>query len=253
MVKFITVGCDFFFNALGFGAHDGKQGYNFQLFLCLLNVILSTWPLVCYVIYTSDIHVVLWLGNVPQYVNLAVPILLVCLNIGVNMFQCMHFSGPCARIGCFCLFLVLGAILVAMGGFVFAMAEAKAAELLNKCGTTPLPRKIEGTWIKLNKFYEKCDPTRKKDIVTCEGYSEAFPNRVFVDYLEELEYTFDCVGFCKFWAKPIFNADANPATRCASAVGTHLQTVSFSVGMPTAVLGLIFIVIGVLLSGYDHL
>lgn len=253
MVKYITIGCDFFFNTLGFGAHEGKNAYNFQLFLCLMNVTLSAWPIVCYIIYTSDIHVVLWLGSTPQYVNLMVPLVLLVLNIGVNVFQMCHYTGQCARVGCFTLFLVLGALLLAAGGFVFVQAEAKAAELIDACGSTPLPRKIELEWQKLNRFYQECSPERKVDIVQCPGFSKQFPNRVFVDYIESLEYEFNCVGFCKFWAKPLFNQNADLATRCATSIGEHVGSIAWSVGAPTAAIGVALVTIGSLLSGYDHL
>merc|ERR1719235_1088318 len=107
------------------------------------------------------------------------------------------------------------------------------------------------TWRKLNMFYDRCDKTRVKDIVQCPGYTRAFPNRVFVDYLEELEYEFNCVGFCSFLAKPIFNRQSELGNRCASKLGKHVEGISLMVGMPTAQLGGILITIGVCLSGYE--
>jgi len=253
MVKLINNACDFVFNQLGFGAHDGKQAYNFQLFLCLLNICLSAWPLMCYLLYSTDMHIVFWLGNVPQYVNLLVPVILVCLNIGVNVFQCCHYQAHCARVGCFVLFTVLGAILLGAGMYVMMIAEQKAVELIHHCGTDPMARKLENEWQNLNMFYSSCDPTRKVDITQCGGFSEAFPNRVFTNYLEQIEYEFGCVGFCEFWAKPLFNHEADLAVRCASALGEHVGAIAVTVGTPTAIMGASLVYIGVLLSGYDHL
>lgn len=253
MVKIINDVCDFFFNFLGFGAHAGKQVYNFQLFLCFVNISLSAWPLICYLLYSTDMHIVFWLGNTPQYVNLMVPVVLVCLNIGVNVFQCMSFQAQCARIGCFLLFLILGGALVGAGMYVIMISEGKAAELIHHCGTDPMARKLENEWQNLNVFYSNCDPRRKVDITQCPGFSEAFPNRVFTNYLEQIEYEFSCVGFCEFWAKPLFNHQADLATRCASALGNHVGALAVTIGTPTAAMGGVFIFIGVLLSGYDHL
>lgn len=251
MGKYVNEGCDFFFNYLNVGAQ--KNSFNFQLFLCLLNVVLSLWPLICYVLYSTDVHVVFWLGPTPQYINLMVPVCLVCLNIGVNCFQCCHFRAKCAKIGCFTMFLLLGSILVGAGLFATTIAETKSAELIQNCGSSALARRLDAEWRKLNAFYVRCDPTRKKDIVTCGGFSKAFPNRVFVNYLESLEYEFDCVGFCKFWAQPIFNLDADLAIRCASALGEHVGAVAWTVGTPTAILGASLIYIGVILANYDHI
>jgi len=252
MVKIINQFCDFFFNFLGFGAHSGKA-YNFQLFLCLLNVVLSAWPLVCYLLYSSDVHIVFWLGAVPGYVNLMVPLVLVCLNIGVNVFQCCEFRAQCARIGCFILFAVLGAILLGAGFYVTMIAEKKAEELIHHCPTDPMARKIEAEWQRLNAFYTGCDPKRNVAITQCPGFTETFPNRVFVNYIESIEYEFSCVGFCQFWAKPLFNSDSDLAIRCASALGEHVGEIAATIGFPTTCMGAALISIGVILSGYEHL
>lgn len=247
------MGCDYIFNFLGFGAHEGKAVYNFQLFLCLLNIVLSAWPMICYFMYSTDVHIVFWLGAIPQYVNLMVPIVLIALNIGVNVFQCCSFQAHCARLGCFMLFLVLGSILAGAGLFVFSLATSKETELIHHCGTDPVARKLENEWQSLNAFYMACDPTRKLPITNCPGYSETFPNRVFANYLESIEYEFDCVGFCEFWAKPLYNHQSDLAKRCATQLGKHVGSVGDTIGVPTAIMGLSFITIGVLLSLYEHL
>lgn len=251
MVKVINNMCDLFFNYLNIGAHSGGQ--QFQLFLCLMNIALSAWPLMCYILYTTDVHIVFWIGEVPQYVNLLVPASLLLLNLGVNFFTLVHVSANNARIGCFSLFLVLGSIMLGAGLYVTMIASSTSAELTQECGKTPLTAKVEGEWQRLNKFYEDCDPQRKKVVTQCSGFSKEFPNRVFINYLEELEYEFDCVGFCKFWAKPIFNSGSELGNRCASAIGEHVASIEFMVGTPTSVVGAGLLYIGLLLAGYDHL
>jgi len=252
MVKIVTTICDAVFNSVGFGAHENVL--QFQGFLCLLNILLSSWPLICYFVYSTDFHVVFWLGPVPQYVNLMVPLCMLTLNIGVNYFGFWHKAmANTARVSCFLLFFIVGAALLGAGLYVVTIAEAKAHELTSKCGETPITAKLDGEWARLNAFYEACDPSRQKEITQCPGYSDTFPNRVYVNYLESLEYEFQCVGFCQFWAKPIFSDDAELGKRCASILGKHVGAVSGMVGFPTAIQGAIMITIGICLSGYDHL
>lgn len=253
MVKIVNQICDYLFNEiLGFGAHDNV--YQFQGFLCLMNILLSSWPILCYFIYSTDFHVVFWLGPVPQYVNLMVPVCLLCLNLGVNYFGFFNKSmAHTARLSCFLLFLIIGSVLLGAGLYVVTIAEQAANELIAECGQTTLTAKLDGEWARLNAFYDACDPTRKKEITQCPGFSETFPNRVYINYLEQLEYEFQCVGFCQFWAKPIFSEDAELGKRCASTLGKHVGAVSAMVGFPTAIQGAAMILIGICLSGYEHL
>jgi len=249
--KLINRFCDSFFNYLGFGAH--KNVYQFQGFLCLLNILLSAWPLLCYFLYSTDFHIVFWLGPVPQYVNLIVPLCMLLLNLGVQYFGIFSNMAHTARITCFLMFLIIGSILLGAGLYVVTLAEGTATELTSKCGQTPLTAKLDSEWGRLNAFYEACDPKRQLMITQCPGYSETFPNRVYVNYLESLEYEFDCVGFCQFWAKPIFSSEAELGKRCASTLGKHVGAVSVMVGFPTAIQGAAMITIGLCLSGYQHL
>lgn len=252
MVKIVNTICDTFFNYLGFGAHENM--YQFQGFICLMNILLSAWPLLCYFVYSTDFHVVFWLGPVPQYVNLLVPVCMVCLNLGVNYFGFFNKSmAHTARISCFLLFLIIGAVLLGAGLYVVTIAEAAAVELTVECGQTPVTAKLDNEWARLNAFYEACDPKRQKEVTQCPGFSDTFPNRVYVNYLEQLEYEFECVGFCQFWSKPIFTDDAQLGQRCASSVGKHVGAVGAMVGLPTAIMGAAFITIGICLSSYDHL
>lgn len=252
MVKFVTEICDTLFNSMGFGVHDNV--YQFQGFLCLLNIILSAWPLLCYFIYSTDIHIVFWLGPVPQYVNLMVPVCMLTLNLGVNYFGVFNKQrAGDARCGCFLLFVLVGSALLGGGLYVVMIAEGAATDLTTNCGQTALTGKLDSEWARLNAFYEACDPKRQVEVTQCRGFSKTFPNRVYVNYLESLEYEFDCVGFCQFWAKPIFADDAQLGTRCATVLGQHVGTVSGLVGFPTAIQGAIMIGIGICLSGYDHL
>ena len=116
-----------------------------------------------------------------------------------------------------------------------------------------MTRKLENQWQQLNTFYEDCDPKRKKAVTQCGGFSEEFPNRLFVNYLESLELDFECVGFCKFWAKPIFDNDIEPGLRCATALGKHVRTIAGTVGFPTVCCGGALNIVGIMLAFYEHL
>jgi len=251
MVKYIDETCDFFFNYLNFGAHN--KPLNFQLFLLFLNVVLSAWPLTCYMLYSTDIHIVFWLGELPQYVNLAVPLSLCCLNLGLNFFQCFVSRAKNARIGCFSLFMALGVGLLVVGMYVGAVAEQKAKEIEDECGSVGPSVALEQQWQKVDSFYNACDVQRKRPVTACANYGLVFPDRIYLEYLEQLEYDFECTGMCKFWARPVFNQASKESMRCATEISRHIREVEMMVASPTAFLGLGLITIGVCLSGYDHL
>jgi len=244
--------CDSFFNQMGFGAH--KNQYQFQMFLCLVNILQSAWPLLCYFMYTSDIHIIFWLGPVPQYINLGVPLCGIVLNCMVTFFRfAPGMQAHDARVGCFSVFIILGAALIGAGFYVSSLTDQKKNELLHQCGETPMTARLDGEWQKMNTFYGNCDPERKKPITACPGFSAEFPNRVFINYLESLELEFGCTGFCRFWAKPIFEPEAEQGLRCATALAHHIEPVSFSVGWMTSIQGGLLVLVGLMLADYDHL
>jgi len=63
----------------------------------------------------------------------------------------------------------------------------------------------------------------------------------------------DCVGFCEYYARPLFNKNADESSRCASQIGRRVETVAASVGFPTLVLGGLLFAFGLSLCLYDHL
>lgn len=252
-MKIVNTTCDFFFNYFDFGAN--KNHLQLQGFICLLNILLSAWPLVCYILYTSDIHVVFWMGNGPQAVNLAVPVCLLLLNLWVQYFVlCGHTASPdCARVGCTTIFICMGALFVGGGAYVFLNGQGVHAELSGSCGMTPRTARLDAEWNKLNAFYENCDPNREKPVAECRGFGKAFPRRVLVEYLQEMEFDFDCVGFCKYMAKPIFNRGSDVGKRCANEVALHAANVGQLVGAPTMGLGAGLLVLGACFGGYENL
>lgn len=275
LVKNITHGLDTFFEWLGLGAH--KNPCVFQGFVCILNLLLSIHPLICHVSVLQSIHVVFWLGKGPMYINLATPALFFLLNIGVFIFQAAAGQGSCwasdkkkktnvperaglkaahTQMGCFLLFLVLGSILIGFGSYVLKVSEDTAQELIHSCGSTPMTMRLEQEWGKLEHFFSVCARHMRRVpeyVQQCPYYGRTFPDRVFANYLEDLEADFNCVGFCKFWAKPLFNPDADRGVRCATALGDHLVEAGMFVGVPPIIVGCIFVILGICLRGYDNL
>jgi hypothetical protein len=245
--------CDGVFEFLNFGAH--KNQYQFQLFLCLLNILFSVWPLLCFFLYTADIHVVFWLGSTPQYVNLAVPLVLLVLNICITIFRYTPTSQEKigAQLSCFLIFLLVGSVLVGAGSYVFMITDLRATELTHHCGEKLMTRRLESEWASLNSFYGDCDPKRENAVDQCEGFEDNFPDQTFANYLEALELEFGCTGFCRFWAKPLFNQASESAQRCASSVAEHIYSTAYTVGAATMGLGATLILVGVCLGRYDHL
>jgi len=245
--------CDCVFDFLNFGAH--KNQYQFQLFLCLLNIVLSVWPLLCFFLYTADIHVLFWLGMTPQYVNLGVPLVLLVLNLCITVFRFTPGSQGAvgSKISCFMIFLIVGSVLMGAGAYVWMITDMRATELIHHCGEKPMTSRLESEWSKLNSFYGECDPKRLKGVNQCPGFEDSFPDQTLANYLEALELEFGCTGFCRFWAKPLFNKASESAHRCASSVAEHIYTTAYSVGAATMGLGSALILIGVCLGRYDHL
>lgn len=131
MVKLINRTCDVFFNYFQFGAH--KNSGRLQIFLCFLNVFFSIWPLTCWFLYSKDIHVVYWLGKLPQWTNLSVPFSLLALNLGVNYFQCFTVRAKAARAGCVSLFVVLGLFLIVLGMLNMIEAQVRIRGEVRMC------------------------------------------------------------------------------------------------------------------------
>lgn len=243
---------DAIFSCLGIGAH--RDPTKLQLFICLLNLIFSILPTVMYIWVSVNIHVIFWLGMAPQYANLCVPISLCFLNLGTIVVK--HFAkARQSKIWCFILFLTLGSIMLGVGLYVMFLAWNVSSDLIHQCGASTLTAQLESEWQQLNAFYQQCYAMqgRLQLIEQCPGFAQTFPNRVFANYLEDIEYDYNCVGFCQFWSQPLFNMDADRKKRCATAIGEEMDFIGNIVGAPTMVVGAFVVTMGICLSLYDHL
>lgn len=253
MVKFVSWVLDKVFDVLGFGAHHNQA--KMQLFLCLINILFSLLPVIMYIYLSVNIHVIFWLGMAPQYANIVVPICLCFLNFGSLAVKSMEWKTKFTRLGCFILFQTLGSIMLSQGIWVMILSYNVSTDLIHNCGASTLTAQLESEWQRLNAFYQSCTVTQGKSMMIeqCPGFAQAFPNRVFANYLEDIEYDYNCVGFCQFWAQPLFNMEADRHIRCSTAIGEEMEFIGKMVGFPTLAVGALTVTTGVCLALYDHL
>jgi hypothetical protein len=218
-----------------------------------LAALVSIQPVLCWSIYSRDIHVLFWLGQAPTYGLLLVPI--VCFGIvflapSVKLFK-LKFRGT--RIFCVALWTISGLILLGAGLYVTMEVMTVGTRLLHKCGNDPLSKELEDQWQQLDTFYKECDPRRVKPITGCKGFGAKFREGEFVNYIDEVELQFGSTGFCEFSAKPVFDKHSDPSLRCATALGTYLESLALTVGVYVAGVGGAILAVGVCMAGYDHL
>jgi hypothetical protein len=252
-MKLVTRILDQLFTVLNLRAQENTA--YLQMLICLINCVFSIFPIVMYFVFSNNIHVMFWLGMAPQYANLSVPISLCFLNVGVNVITTLRLQTKTSQKLCFVLFLLLGSVNIGAGAWVLLEAGRVEQDLIHECGSTTLTARIEADWQRLSQFYATCQATAGKAIFIqeCPNFVSTFPNRVYVNYIEDVEIDYSCVGFCQFWAQPIFNLDADRGLRCATALGEEMNNVGNKVGIPTMIIGIVIGTWGVCLLLYDHL
>lgn len=252
-MQLVTRILDKVFTCLDLRAQEGM--FRVQVFICLVNILFSIVPIILYFVYSNNIHVMFWMGSAPQYANLTMPLSLVFLNLGVNFVTQLRLKGVAAQRTCFILFVMLGCVNMGAGLWVLLEARRVSEDLIGQCGSTTLTARIEAEWQRLSAFYASCQVNAGKMIYIqeCPGFAATFPNRVYVNYIEDVEIDYSCVGFCQFWAQPIFNLDSDRGLRCATALGNEMKSVGNIIGMPTLLIGAMIVTWGICLALYDHL
>jgi len=252
-VQLVTRVLDKVFTFLNLKAQDST--FKLQMLICFINLIFSIYPIVMYFVYSNNIHVMFWMGDLPQWANMTVPMSLCGLNVGVNLVSNLKLETKRAQRVCFILFVALGCINTGAGAWVLVEANRVSEELIHNCGSTTLTARIEAEWQRLSQFYAACQVNAGKMIYIqeCPGFAAAFPNRVYVNYIEDVEIDYSCVGFCQFWAQPIFNLDSDRGLRCATALGEEMKSVGNIIGWPTLAIGATIVTWGICLALYDHL
>jgi hypothetical protein len=250
--RLITKTYDFIFEVLQI--HPQANFGQAFVFGIAVAAAVSAYPVLCWSIYSKDLHILFWLGQAPTYGLLAVPATCVLLLILGPMVKCCKMRYRSTKMFCTAIWLVAGLALLGIGFYVTFEVLNVSNRLIRRCGEDPLSKELDVLWTRLDKFYEKCNPDRRKPISSCKGYGNTFRgDDEFLTYLEDVELEFGCTGFCEFWAKPLFDKHSDTALRCATSLGQHLNTLAMTVGMPVIIFGGAMLTVGICMGGYDHL
>lgn len=256
MVQFITRQLDAFFKYFeSFGSHKGSV-WSTQLFLLMINLILSIYPIICYFTLSSTVHVLFWMGDAPRFVNLAVPLVLLVFNVIVMHFRCVSTPMKNVQAVLFTTLLAIGAILLGLGAYTLVLSTAASEDLTQACGSTSQTAQLQAETKRLADFLEECQNQHGavQSVQMCPGFAQTFPNTVYVEYIAKMENDFGCAGFCDYWAEPLFNKEgAEKGLRCATALGEEMESVGTFVGIPTMSYGVLIMGVGLCIAGYDHL
>lgn len=230
--------------------------FNVHLFLILVNVMFSSYPLIAYFQLKRDIHVAFWLGESITMVPLCVPLLLLVLNFGVLGIQCSKPRAPAVKIMCFWALLFSGVVLLAAGAFVWVQCRQVARNLSYHCGQDKLSAAVQEEWLSLVHFYQACmkiPGIRVDFIVQCPNFEQEFSANPLAEYIEDMEFEYSCMGFCEHWPRALFNMDSVHDYRCATAIANMARSVSLMAAVPIIFVGGVLLTVGTLLSHYDHI
>uniref|UniRef100_A0A7S1S6U4 Tetraspanin n=1 Tax=Alexandrium catenella TaxID=2925 RepID=A0A7S1S6U4_ALECA len=250
----LTEAIDHIVDSFDFGSRTGCA-----LFLAVLLVValMSAQPLFVFFQLRGNVHVEFWLGPVPIWLNLAVPICLCEMFLILLCLNCRQ-SPHCIKGTILCWFAANGAALVGYGIYAVAHSRMVADELTSDCGGGDFTARIQAEWDRLHAFHEDCKKREgSKDIFVqqCPGFAqmEAVPHDLYVTYIEEMESDYNCQGFCQSDKKALFNTESYEGDSCSSAVARHLREVGYEVGIPMIVIGIFAASLGVCLQQYRHL
>lgn len=237
-----------------------------QLFLLMCNLVISIYPLITYFTLSSTVHVEFWLGDTPKYANIAVPVLFLLINVVIGYIKCTRLNPRSVQVLLVSVLLFIGPLWVAIGVYVTVSSLGVADDLENACGTTSMTAVLQVETDRLNTFYAWCKSQYPMlhNIQQCPGFAQTFPTPVYVEYIAAMENDYGCAGFC-YDAKPIFNPDSEntywrkihnaiggPLT-CADAIGEEMAAVASTVGTGTAFMGVLVILSGLCMAGYEHI
>mmetsp|Transcript_18882 Transcript_18882/g.49095 ORF Transcript_18882/g.49095 Transcript_18882/m.49095 type:complete len:274 (-) Transcript_18882:195-1016(-) len=265
----VTQLLDFFFDEvhllfvhLGLRKHgENNSASDFYVLFLTLTALLSFVPLVCFYTLSQDPHVVHWLGTEPQYVNLAVPVLLVVLVASMPFLKYLHTRRETVRVAVLILFLGASAAMIVSAVHLLHSSRAVSNQLVFHCGQRgSMSALLESEWRVLDQFHRTCVESvgnQSLHVQNCPGFVGLLtvPGRAeTVAYLHSAEETLHCAGFCHFWASPLFTSgQALAGRRCASELGAEVGHAGALAALPTAFTGLVLLVVGAGLAGYENL
>jgi len=235
----------------------------FGLWLCFLNV-----------------HVRFWLGDLPIMclVPCSVAVALLSFVLLYQIYLSSHrrmqqeekakimmhlvdkdFSMRLSRHTLRLLFVIIVASCSAsavLGYFVAVSGHEVFVSLTKECGKSGNTKSIQNMHKKLEDFRQSHKCSADKSLDTCKGYSKVFVSPApFASYLKVLELEKDCGGFCSYEA-PLFNVSPDSSVKqeaCAKKIGRRLLSITYVIGVPAMVGGVLFGMLGCLLYSYDGL
>lgn len=219
--------------------------------------LLAIYPLVCYFSLAGNVHVAFWMGAVPELVCIASPAALLSLGFVAPVLDCTRSNPVSVKAILIATFVGVGSVVMLAGLYVVQLGLLVSHDLISSCGSAALTQQVEAEWDRLSTFREACaEQQGEKEIYVqqCAGFDQMQqpPHAIFVDYIEELEEEYDCQGFCRFWARPLF-AGEEGGRRCASVLGEEMHNLAYMVGFPVAAVGILAAGLGAMLAHYDHL
>lgn len=254
MAKSVTHFFDYGMDTLT-GFLGGKWAFHMMVFL--VNLMLAIPNVVAYFILDANTHVIFWMGLAPTYINLLVPVLLLCVSLCLPVLNCISLKGHKVANVVFIFFIIAGGVLVAGGVYVLAECYDVSGEVLSGCGSGPLTSKVESEWKRLVAFHDKCSVkagTQDIFVDACPGF-QAFRtgHDFFIDYAEQLEQDYSCQGFCKVTTPLFEDIERFEKISCSEAIGGEVRRVAYLVGIPTVCTGVTIFFFGQCLSHYDHI
>mmetsp|Transcript_106670 Transcript_106670/g.299690 ORF Transcript_106670/g.299690 Transcript_106670/m.299690 type:complete len:256 (-) Transcript_106670:128-895(-) len=236
------------------GSH--KNIWSFQLYMLAANVLVSLYPLTCYFTICQNVHVLFWVGAAPGYVTLLVPAMVFTLNFVFGFLQCAKRDGAKTKASCVSTLTMMGVVFLVAGSYVTWLAYDSTMSLTQQCGKDGLTKRVQSKWDELRRFHEECCKRKGMDdvfIQQCKGFGSKFGDNFYAEYLEDLEYDYDCQGFCQFWARPLFNENGELGRRCVVDLGQEVVKVVYIVGLPSMGFGVFLLLSGACVFGYQHL
>jgi len=225
---------------------------------CFAIVLLSSYPVVCFMNLRENQHILFWMGKLPVFLNLGVPVTLCSMLLIVPILTWTAFTKNCLKRTLLCWFLLNGTVLIGYGLYIVKSAFVVSNELVYTCGSGELTAKVQKEWERLNNFHKACKEHEQANdifIQQCPGFEdmEQPPHDELVEYIMDMEMDYNCQGFCQFWKNPLFNVESYTGERCASRIGDQVLNVGFEVGLPLMSIGVLIILVGICLANYDHL
>eukprot|EP00930_Biecheleria_cincta_P082430 TRINITY_DN72165_c0_g1_i1.p1 TRINITY_DN72165_c0_g1~~TRINITY_DN72165_c0_g1_i1.p1 ORF type:complete len:283 (+),score=45.94 TRINITY_DN72165_c0_g1_i1:156-1004(+) len=141
-----------------------------------------------------------------------------------------------------------------LGYFVVVSGHEMSVSLMKECGKSGNTKSIQNMHQRLEDFAQSHKCSASKSLDSCNGYSKVFPSPApFASYLKVLELEKDCGGFCSYKA-PLFNVSPDKSVKqeaCAKKMGRRLLSITYVIGVPAMVGGVLFSMLGCLLLCYD--